>query len=103
MHKSLFFSLFLCFSSWVVASEQSELDQVIKQLQSAKAALKRANSEASRHRVQERVYFDYAKAHQEISTVISGIQLYINGERAQPRDPRKMRALTGHYNKTGKK
>lgn len=99
MRKSLFI-LSLCFvSTFSNATEQAELDQAIRQLQSAKVALERANKAAQNIRVQERVYFDYVKAHQEIDLIIRGIKQYSNGNRAQPRDPRQVKTLTGEYDK----
>lgn len=99
MRKSLFI-LSLCFvSTFSNATEQSELDQAIRQLQSAKVALERANKATRNIRVQERVYFDYVKAHQEIDLIIRGIKQYSNGNRAQPRDPRQVKTLTGEYDK----
>lgn len=99
MRKSLFI-LSLCFtSSFANATEQSELDQAVRQLQSAKIALERANKAAKHIRVQERVYFDYVKANQEIDLVIQGIKQYTNGNRAQPRDPRQIKTLTGEYDR----
>ncbi|MFU2099425.1 RAQPRD family integrative conjugative element protein [Mannheimia haemolytica] len=99
MRKSLFI-LSLCFvSTFSNATEQSELDQAIRQLQSAKVALERANKATQNIRVQERVYFDYVKAHQEIDLIIRGIKQYSNGNRAQPRDPRQVKTLTGEYDK----
>lgn len=101
MRKSLFilsfaFTFAVPFAS---ATEQSELDQAIRQLQSAKIALARAEQAAKHIRVQERVYFDYVKARQEIDLVIQGINQYTNGNRAQPRDPRQVKTLTGEYDK----
>lgn len=98
MRKLIFLSIFLL-PHLALATEQSELDQAIKQLQSAKAALNRANHAANGVRQQERVYFDYFKARQEIDLVIQGIRLYVNGSRAQPRDPSQIRVLTGDYDK----
>lgn len=99
MRKSLLILSFCFAVPFVNATEQSELDQAIRQLQSAKAALARANKSVNNIRLQERVYFDYAKANSEIDLIISGIKQYTNGNRSQPRDPRKVRTLTGEYDK----
>lgn len=80
------------------ATEQSELEQAIRQLDSAKQALVRAESQARSH-LKTRVYFDYRKARQDIQTISLGINQYINSERAQPRDPRQLRTLSGEYDK----
>ncbi|WP_419851715.1 RAQPRD family integrative conjugative element protein [Actinobacillus pleuropneumoniae] len=79
------------------ASEQSELDQAIRQLESAKKALARAQNSAKSMQVKDRVYFDYAKARQDIDLIKLGIDRYINSNRAQPRDPRQIRTLSGAY------
>ncbi|OOS00872.1 hypothetical protein B0187_00845 [Haemophilus paracuniculus] len=79
------------------ASEQSELDQAKRQLEAARQALFRAKAEAERNR--SRVYFDYASANQDITLIQQGIDRYINSNRAQPRDPRQIRTLSGDYDK----
>lgn len=99
MRKSLLILSFFLAIPVVNATEQAELDQAIRQLESAKKALDRANKVTNNLRVQERIYFDYKKAHQEIDLVIQGIKAYTNGNRAQPRDPRQIRTLTGEYDK----
>lgn len=99
---SLFFLSFFFATSIAFATEQAELDQAIRQLESAKKALDRAKK-ANQIRVQERIYFDYAKANQEIDLVIRGIKQYTNGNRSQPRDPRQVRTLTGEYDKVRSK
>lgn len=98
--RKFLFVLSLCSAvPLATATEQAELDQAIRQLQSAKVALERANKTAHHLRVQDRVYFDYAKARSEIDLIITGIKQYTNGTRAQPRDPREVRTLTGEYDK----
>lgn len=80
-------------------SEQAELDQAIRQLESAKKALERAKVSANATKVKQRIYFDYIKAYQDIDLIKTGIDRYINSNRAQPRDPRQIRALLGEYDK----
>lgn len=80
-----------------LASEQSELDQAKRQLEAARQALFRAKADAERNR--SRVYFDYARANQDITLIQQGIDRYINSNRAQPRDPRQIRTLSGDYDK----
>lgn len=99
-------TLFLLISSLFpplsYASERAELDQALRQLESAKQALYRAQVQArqsSQVQVKERFYFDYLKARQDIDLVKSGIFQYLNNDRAQPRDPRQIRTLSGQYDK----
>ncbi|MDU8924311.1 RAQPRD family integrative conjugative element protein [Pasteurellaceae bacterium LIM206] len=96
-------SLILSPVSQAQASEQSELDQAVRQLESAKKALDRAQISEKSVRVKDRVYFDYTKARRDIDLVKFGISRYINSNRAQPRDPRQIRTLSGVYDnvKTG--
>lgn len=79
--------------------EQAELVQVIRQLESAKQALARANAKALKSGTSERVYFDYAKARQDIDLIKTGIDHYINSNRAQPRNPNQIRTLSGDYDR----
>lgn len=99
MRPFIFLLSFCCVIPFVNATEQAELDQAIRQLESAKLALERANKVTHNIRVQERIYFDYAKARGEIDLIIRGIKQYTNGNRAQPRDPSQIRTLTGEYDK----
>lgn len=85
-------------SQMAIASEQAQLEQAIRQLESAKLALIRAEQHAQSG-LNSRVYFDYRKAKQEINTISYGINQYINSSRAQPRDPRQLRTLSGEYDK----
>lgn len=94
----LFFSVSI-FSFNAFADEQTELQQAIRQLESAKQALIRAQQQAKNTKAQARFYFDYLKAQKEIDIVISGIHYYLNNDRAQPRDPRQLRTLSGDYEK----
>lgn len=96
---TLFFSACLL-SGNVFADEQAELEQAIRQLESAKQALVRAQQQAKGSNVKTRFYFDYLKARKEIDTVRTGIYHYLNNDRAQPRDPRDIRTLSGEYEKT---
>ncbi|MDO5055668.1 MAG: RAQPRD family integrative conjugative element protein [Pasteurella oralis] len=98
------FHLILClsaslFSANLFADERAELEQAIRQLESAKQALVRAQQQAKGSNIKTRFYFDYAKARKEIDTVRSGIYYYLNNDRAQPRDPRVVRTLSGEYEK----
>ncbi|MDO5055640.1 MAG: RAQPRD family integrative conjugative element protein [Pasteurella oralis] len=98
------FHLVLCLSASLLsanlfADEQAELEQAIRQLESAKQALVRAQQQAKGSNIKTRFYFDYAKARKEIDTVRSGIYYYLNNDRAQPRDPRAVRTLSGEYEK----
>lgn len=85
--------------NFTLANEQAELDQALKQLEAAKHALYRAQVQARSTNVKDRFYFDYIKARQDIDLVRSGISHYLNNERAQPRDPRQIRTLSGQYGK----
>ncbi|QPB42852.1 integrative conjugative element protein, RAQPRD family [Rodentibacter haemolyticus] len=102
MRNPVFIFLFsLACSTVAYADETSELEQAMRQLESAKQALVRAQKSANAG-LKSRLYFDYQKAHQDINTVKVGINLYINGDRAQPRDPRKLKTLSGYYDKVRK-
>ncbi|MDP8189074.1 RAQPRD family integrative conjugative element protein [Pasteurella skyensis] len=79
------------------ASEQTELDQALHQLEAAKKALKRAQIAANSKHIKSRIYFDYTKAQEDINLIKQGINRYINGNRSQPRDPRQIRTLSGDY------
>ena len=99
--KSIFYSInalviTLCGLSTAVASEQSELAQAVRQLNAAEQALMRAQNQA-RTEVKHRFYFDYPSARADINKVRSGINNYINSERAQPRNPKKLKNLSGDY------
>lgn len=99
--KSIFYSInalviTLCSLSTAVASEQSELAQAIRQLNAAEQALMRAQNQA-RTEVKHRFYFDYPSARADINKVRSGINNYINSERAQPRHPKQLKNLSGDY------
>lgn len=95
----LLFSVSLC-SMHTFANEHAELEQAIRQLDSAKQALIRAQQQAGRSTVKTRFYFDYKKAKKEIDMVRSGIHHYLNNERAQPRDPQQIRTLSGEYERS---
>lgn len=103
MRKSLIIFLFpALFAVPSFANEQAELDQALRQLESAKQALYRAQQQArqsSKVQVKARFYFDYLKARQDIELVKEGIHHYLNTDRAQPRDPRQLKTLSGDYNK----
>lgn len=90
------------FSINAYAHEQAELEQAIRQLESAKQALIRAQQYTKDAKVKTRFYFDYAKARKEIEMIRSGIHHYLNNDRAQPRDPRTITTLSGEYEKTRK-
>ncbi|MGX3020368.1 integrative conjugative element protein, RAQPRD family [Ursidibacter sp. B-7004-1] len=99
------FPIFLFLSAGLLsantfADEQAELEQAIRQLESAKQALVRAQSQAKSTNIKTRFYFDYAKARKEIDMVRSGIHYYLNNDRAQPRNPGDVRTLTGEYERT---
>ncbi|NNI00469.1 MULTISPECIES: RAQPRD family integrative conjugative element protein [Pasteurellaceae] len=99
--KSIFYSInalviTLCGLSTAVASEQSELAQAVRQLNAAEQALMRAQNQA-RTEVKHRFYFDYPSARADINKVRSGINNYINSERAQPRNPKQLKNLSGDY------
>ena len=99
--KSIFYSInalviTLCGLSTAVASEQSELTQAVRQLNAAEQALMRAQNQA-RTEVKHRFYFDYPSARADINKVRSGINNYINSERAQPRNPKQLKNLSGDY------
>ncbi|ERF77319.1 integrative conjugative element protein, RAQPRD family [Gallibacterium anatis] len=98
MSRSLLF-LFCCMlfsSTAAIASEQAELAQAIKQLQSAKQALQRAKALAGT-KPQQRIYFYYDQANQDINLVEQGIFNYLNHSRAQPRKPSELQELSGDY------
>lgn len=99
--KSIFYSInalviTLCGLSTAVASEQSELAQAVRQLNAAEQALMRAQNQA-RTEVKHRFYFDYPSARADINKVRSGINNYINSERAQPRNPKQLKNLSSDY------
>ena len=96
---TIFLLISTFFSFPVYANEKAEIEQAIRHLESAQQALYRAQKHASNIRVKDRVYFDYAKAKQDIAIVRDGIDRYINSNRAQPRDPRQIRTLSGEYDK----
>lgn len=83
-----------------LADEQAELAQAIRQLNAAKQALVRAQKQAASTQVKSRFYFDYAKAQKDIEAVKQGIHYFLNNSRAQPRDPRLMRTLSGEYERS---
>ncbi|EHK90243.1 RAQPRD family integrative conjugative element protein [Aggregatibacter actinomycetemcomitans] len=99
--KSIFYSInalaiTLCSLPTAIASEQSELAQAMRQLNAAEQALMRAKNQA-RTEVKHRFYFDYPSARADINKVRSGINNYINSERAQPRNPKQLKDLSGDY------
>lgn len=99
MRKSLFaLILFLSAVASAHAQESAELEQAIRQLNSAKQALLRAEKIA-KTTPHQRLYFHYPQAHQDIDLVVQGIRHYINSERLQPRDPRQLKTLSGEYDK----
>ncbi len=102
MQKLISFSLIFSTALWAgvsYASEQAELDQALKQLVSAQQALMRADKASRQTHIKNRVYFDYKQAHDDIYLIKQGIERYINSNRAQPRDPRLMRGLSGDYDR----
>ena len=80
----------------VHASEESELDQAIRQLNAAEQALARAKQQAKTD-IKHRFYFDYQQAQTDIDKIRRGINRYVNSERAQPRDMKQLKALSGDY------
>ena len=78
------------------ATAQEHLAQAIKQLDAAKLSLQRAAASA-KVSAKSREYFDYASAHQDITTVQAGIKQYINPSRAIPRNPKAIRNLKEDY------
>ncbi|MGQ9444977.1 integrative conjugative element protein, RAQPRD family [[Pasteurella] aerogenes] len=101
MRKIVISLLCLCASTIAFADEQSELQQAIRQLESSKQALIRAEQQA-KVGLRSRVYFDYRKAQQEIQEIERGINQFINSSRSQPRDPSQIRTLTGDYMRSNK-
>ena len=94
-------SVFVTILLWTLpgtgtASEQSELAQAIRQLNAAEQALVRAQNQA-RTDVKHRFYFDYKAARADIHKVRTGIDNYVNSERAQPRNPKQLKSLSGDY------
>ena len=84
---------------WVLpysATEQSELAQAIRQLNAAEQALVRAQAQA-RADIKHRFYFDYQTARADIQKIRTGIDNYVNAERAQPRNPKQLKTLSGDY------
>ena len=63
---------------------------------STRNLLKRAQNQA-RTDVKHRFYFDYPSARADINKVRNGINNYINSERAQPRNPKQLKDLSGDY------
>lgn len=82
----------------VQATEKAQLAQAIKQLEAAQLSLKRAAIVAQTS-AKSREYFDYRAVMQDINSIKSGINQYINPSRAIPRDPNALRTLTEDYTK----
>ncbi len=77
--------LVLSLPSLVNASpESTQLVLALKQLDSVKNSLERAQSSASAD-PQSRYFFDYLQAQQDITAVEQGIRRYLSPARAQPR------------------
>ncbi|HAV0429292.1 TPA: raqprd family integrative conjugative element protein [Klebsiella oxytoca] len=77
--------LIIPFPVLVIASpESTQLSLALKQLDSVKTSLERAQSNANTD-PQSRYFFDYQQAQQDITTVEQGIRRYLSPARAQPR------------------
>ena len=84
-HCSLFLLPTLLIWSQAFASpESTQLALALKQLDSVKISLERAQNSASTD-PQSRYFFDYLQAQQDISAVEQGIRRYLAPARAQPR------------------
>ena len=84
-HSQLF--LLLTLPMWSLAwatPESTPLALALKQLNSVKTSLARAQTSASTD-PQSRYFFDYLQAQQDISAVEQGIRRYLAPARAHPR------------------
>ncbi|EOZ9370920.1 RAQPRD family integrative conjugative element protein [Citrobacter werkmanii] len=84
-HISLFLlpTLLIWPQAWA-SPETTQLALALKQLDSVKISLERAQTRASTD-PQSRYIFDYLQAQQDIYTVEQGIRRYLTPARAQPR------------------
>lgn len=83
--RSSFLLLALLIGPQAYASPKStQLALALKQLNSVKTSLERAQARASTD-PQSRYFFDYQQAQQDITAVEQGINRYLTPARAQPR------------------
>ncbi len=83
--RSSFLLLALLIGPQAYASpESTQLALALKQLNSVKTSLERAQARASTD-PQSRYFFDYQQAQQDITAVEQGINRYLTPARAQPR------------------
>ena len=78
------------------ASEQANLEVMIRQLTALEDSARRSATIASEPG--QRYYFDYERLAGDIQRVRQGLQEYLTPSRAQPRDPAE---LAGKYTLTG--
>ncbi len=90
-------SLLLCPSAHAIeASEQSNIEVMVRQLNALEDSARRSAAVASEPG--QRYYFDYERLAGDIQRVRQGLQEYLTPSRAQPRDPAD---LAGKYTLTG--
>lgn len=77
----------------VQAAEKDELALVLKQLDQVQASLDRARVVAVQDGQSGRFYFDYLRVTQDINTLRSGIEFYLQPSRAQPT----LSSVSGQY------
>lgn len=78
------------------ASEQTNIEVMIRQLNALEDSARRSATIASEPG--QRYYFDYVRLASDIERVRQGLQEYLTPSRAQPRDPAE---LAGKYTLTG--
>ncbi len=78
------------------ASEQANLDVMIRQLNALEDTARRSARVAEEPG--QRYFFDYQRLASDIQRVRQGLQNYLTPRRAQPRDPVE---LSGNYTLTG--
>ena len=89
--------LMFCPSAHAIgASEQSNIEVMVRQLNALEDSARRSAAVASEPG--QRYYFDYERLAGDIQRVRQGLQEYLTPSRAQPRDPAE---LAGKYTLTG--
>jgi len=78
------------------ASEQANIEVMVRQLNALEDSARRSATVASEPG--QRYYFDYERLAGDIQRVRQGLQEYLTPSRAQPRDPAE---LAGKYTLTG--
>ncbi|MFK4135358.1 type III effector Hop protein [Pseudomonas luteola] len=78
------------------ASEQTNLELMLRQLESVERVAKQSSSVPEREGA--RYHFDYERLQKDLELIHQGIKSHLSPSRAQPRDPGQ---LSGHYTRTG--